>query len=327
MKTSTQAILLISALIPIICFALLGTTLGIGILPLVLGVILGFPSAFSIKNQEFASYALYANSLALALIVGISTWDLWDLLEGARPNMSIHLLSLSLALILGALQQVLLIHFAKPTEELSPSELIGESLRGPSVFLSLMLSLITTNFLLVWLSTFEDGFIGSLSQKLLERGIIPPLTLLAFFWGLYLLIGKYALFFLEHRKFAAQASLIQMAFGKVSKKSLKDNLHELLWQAFDSFYTLPRYINWAIPILGFIGTVLGISLATENLGSALGVAQSEFSNLLGSALEPLGIAFDTTLVALSLSIVLALLQTLLYRWEERKITRIQEELL
>ncbi|MFG1492273.1 MotA/TolQ/ExbB proton channel family protein [Halobacteriovorax sp. GFR7] len=55
-----------------------------------------------------------------------------------------------------------------------------------------------------------------------------------------------------------------------------------------------RYLLWAIPSLGFIGTVLGIS-------SALMLANSKDMQLITSTL---GVAFDTTLVALILSIIL-----------------------
>ena len=81
---------------------------------------------------------------------------------------------------------------------------------------------------------------------------------------------------------------------------------------------MPRYINWAIPILGFIGTVLGISLAAEGIQRIIGKHQglTQLSNDLGQAITPLGIAFDTTLVALSLSVILTLVQTMLQRWED-----------
>jgi len=55
-----------------------------------------------------------------------------------------------------------------------------------------------------------------------------------------------------------------------------------------------RYLLWAIPSLGFIGTVLGIS-------QALMIANNKDMKAITSTL---GVAFDTTLVALILSIVL-----------------------
>ncbi|MBL6988253.1 MAG: MotA/TolQ/ExbB proton channel family protein [Bacteriovoracaceae bacterium] len=54
-----------------------------------------------------------------------------------------------------------------------------------------------------------------------------------------------------------------------------------------------RYLTWAIPSIGFIGTVLGIS-------QALQVANSGDMNKITATL---GVAFDTTLVALCLSII------------------------
>ncbi len=55
-----------------------------------------------------------------------------------------------------------------------------------------------------------------------------------------------------------------------------------------------RYLLWAIPSIGFVGTILGIS-------QALGMAGSGDIDLITSTL---GIAFDTTLVALVLSLIL-----------------------
>jgi biopolymer transport protein ExbB/TolQ len=55
-----------------------------------------------------------------------------------------------------------------------------------------------------------------------------------------------------------------------------------------------RYLLWAIPSIGFVGTILGIS-------NALGLASSGDIDLITSTL---GVAFDTTLVALVLSLIL-----------------------
>lgn len=55
-----------------------------------------------------------------------------------------------------------------------------------------------------------------------------------------------------------------------------------------------RYLTWVIPSIGFVGTVLGIS-------QALIVANSGDMNKITSLL---GVAFDTTLISLILSIVI-----------------------
>ena len=58
-----------------------------------------------------------------------------------------------------------------------------------------------------------------------------------------------------------------------------------------------RYIAWAIPSVGFIGTVRGI-------GDALGQAHRAVEGDITSVTESLGVAFNSTFVALVLSIVL-----------------------
>ena len=58
-----------------------------------------------------------------------------------------------------------------------------------------------------------------------------------------------------------------------------------------------RYIAWAIPSVGFIGTVRGI-------GDALGQAHRAVEGDITSITESLGVAFNSTFVALVLSIVL-----------------------
>lgn len=67
-------------------------------------------------------------------------------------------------------------------------------------------------------------------------------------------------------------------------------------------YALLRLIVWAIPILGFLGTVIGITMAIASLRpSALEESMLEVT-------AGLGVAFDTTALALSLSIILMFVQ-------------------
>lgn len=62
----------------------------------------------------------------------------------------------------------------------------------------------------------------------------------------------------------------------------------------ESDQSIIRYLVWVIPSLGFIGTVIGISMA-------LAIANSGDMDAITQALA---VAFDTTLVALVLSIVI-----------------------
>ena len=65
-----------------------------------------------------------------------------------------------------------------------------------------------------------------------------------------------------------------------------------------------RYIIWSIPSIGFVGTVRGI-------GTALAEADEALAGNIASMTESLGIAFNSTLVALLLSIGLTLVLHLL----------------
>ena len=64
----------------------------------------------------------------------------------------------------------------------------------------------------------------------------------------------------------------------------------------DSELSLVRYITWAIPSIGFIGTVRGI-------GAALGQAHEAMQGNIAGVTASLGVAFNSTFVALLISIV------------------------
>lgn len=89
-------------------------------------------------------------------------------------------------------------------------------------------------------------------------------------------------------------------------------------------FTLTRYILYLLPVIGFIGTVEGISKALMNISKVLPMVKELdgfMSNLTGvtSALQ---IAFDSTLLALFLSAALMLVQTLVYRRSEDLLARV-----
>jgi len=77
-----------------------------------------------------------------------------------------------------------------------------------------------------------------------------------------------------------------------------------------------RYLVWAIPSIGFIGTVRGIGVALHRADEAL---QGDISGVTGA----LGVAFNSTLVALIISIILMLLIHLLQSGQEGLILRLQ----
>ncbi len=69
----------------------------------------------------------------------------------------------------------------------------------------------------------------------------------------------------------------------------------------DARATAVRYVAWAIPSIGFVGTVRGIGLG---LGRAAEAVETQAIHLVT---EALGLAFDSTFVALLISLVLMLI--------------------
>ena len=203
---------------------------------------------------------------------------------------------------------------------------LSAALSGPPMVLTLALGMTVAvgAVLLIHYIGLRAPDWSHLAAKFVDRGIIPPLTLVLFFWGLLLLANKAWVLWREGRLMdrprQGNRSVLLRAHGQAVAGGLAgtNEFLELVWKKSADFYIVPRYINWAIPILGFIGTVLGISLAADGIQNIIGSRSSlsDLSTELGQAIAPLGIAFDTTLIALSLSVFLTLLQTALQRWED-----------
>lgn len=81
--------------------------------------------------------------------------------------------------------------------------------------------------------------------------------------------------------------------------------------------SMVRYLIWAIPAIGFIGTVRGI-------GQALSQADQALAGDIAGMTESLGVAFNSTFVALLISIVLMFLLHQLQRLQDSMVTDTQE---
>ncbi|MEQ1855546.1 MAG: MotA/TolQ/ExbB proton channel family protein [Longimicrobiales bacterium] len=96
-----------------------------------------------------------------------------------------------------------------------------------------------------------------------------------------------------------------------------------------SGYRVVKLLIWAMPILGFIGTVLGISLAVGGFANFLTTTVSiddisRVTNELGSVASGLSFAFDTTLVGLVGGLAASVLSTGVQSREEGVLTRLEE---
>ena len=81
--------------------------------------------------------------------------------------------------------------------------------------------------------------------------------------------------------------------------------------------SMVRYLIWAIPAIGFIGTVRGI-------GQALSQADQALAGDIAGMTESLGVAFNSTFVALLISVVLMFLLHQLQRLQDSMVTDTQE---
>ncbi len=84
-------------------------------------------------------------------------------------------------------------------------------------------------------------------------------------------------------------------------------------------YAFLRILIWAIPMLGFLGTVLGI---TQALGSIQVGPENDFQQMMNGLRAGLYVAFDTTAQALSFAIALMFIQFVVMRFETQLLEQV-----
>ncbi|RLC48187.1 MAG: hypothetical protein DRH70_01615 [Candidatus Coatesbacteria bacterium] len=88
-------------------------------------------------------------------------------------------------------------------------------------------------------------------------------------------------------------------------------------------YTMVKVFAWAIPILGFIGTVIGIVQAVAGFSNFVDASVADISQIksgLGLVTGGLSVAFETTLLALVVSLILMIPMSALQKSEENLLT-------
>jgi biopolymer transport protein ExbB/TolQ len=89
---------------------------------------------------------------------------------------------------------------------------------------------------------------------------------------------------------------------------------ELMSHRLDLAYQTIRFLVWVIPTTGFVGTVIGISIALEGMQDPKNIAFDKVTS-------GLAVAFYTTILALLLSAILVFLQNIVQRREESTLNR------
>ena len=102
---------------------------------------------------------------------------------------------------------------------------------------------------------------------------------------------------------------------------LEDHLKYLAELSVDRLiqsYSLIRTVTWAVPIMGFLGTVVGITLAIAN------VTPEQLDSSVPEVTAGLAVAFDTTAQALTMSMVLVFATFLVERGEQSVLNDVEQ---
>lgn len=83
-------------------------------------------------------------------------------------------------------------------------------------------------------------------------------------------------------------------------------------------YSLIRTVTWAVPIMGFLGTVIGITMAIAN------VTPEQLDSSLPEVTAGLAVAFDTTAQALTMSMLLVFATFLVERSEQSILNDVEQ---
>jgi TRAP-type C4-dicarboxylate transport system permease small subunit len=109
------------------------------------------------------------------------------------------------------------------------------------------------------------------------------------------------------------AAMLDFLTHRGTTAGLDDQLRALAEEdalALENSYTFTRFLTWAMPILGFLGTVLGI---TESIS---GVTPEKLESDLSQVTDGLALAFDATALALALTMATMFLSFLVERLEQ-----------
>jgi hypothetical protein len=115
------------------------------------------------------------------------------------------------------------------------------------------------------------------------------------------------------------ANILNFVVSRGSANDLDDQMRSLSdndAMALDGSYALNRFMIWAMPILGFLGTVLGITEAIS------GISPQQMENDPGAISNGLTKAFDATALALSLTLVAMFFNYLVEKLEQGSLERV-----
>lgn len=228
----------------------------------------------------------------------------------------------------------------------------------PGPLLSPILAIVATVGLYGLLTLYPEH---ALSRMFTQRGLIPYIIVILFFWSLALLWVKWRKLAMQRKSLLLQflptddpgftltpesaKVVLERLYAEVDDPSnfyLTRRIHNALANLqnigrigdvdevlrtnadndegqVESSYTLLRGFIWAIPVLGFIGTVWGLSIALGSFGQVLNNAEdiNQLTGALQGVTGGLSTAFETTLQGLVAALLVHMLMISVHRREER----------
>jgi hypothetical protein len=213
----------------------------------------------------------------------------------------------------------------------------GRFTRPNSLFTGILGAILATGFYALLLP-FQGSVFCDMFTK---RGPTPYAIVLLSAWSVAILFVKWSKLRLQRKAldhhvmpddptYVLSAATVEPVLARVYA-TVDDPRHFLLYNRIvvalanlrnlgrvETSYALVQAFVWAIPVLGFIGTVLGLSEAIGQFSGVLGGAADveQISGALKGVTAGLATAFETTLEALVAALVIQLGITVLRKAEE-----------
>ncbi len=184
---------------------------------------------------------------------------------------------------------------------------------------------------------------GSYVQRVFAGQVYSKIIVFIFFFGLFALLDSYRIAkgistdlrallscgdigSLKNLKLTSVLNDLVKNFINFSSRSssreemlsIFDSYYQTLRQAVESEFSMVRVIIWSLPLLGFIGTVVGVSFAIAGFKMGSKGAQG-FMQSFSQVSSGLFTAFDTTFLGLVLVLILMFIYSIYWKRIESRL--------
>jgi hypothetical protein len=191
-----------------------------------------------------------------------------------------------------------------------------------NVLLSLVVAALLTVTFYLALAPLEKAYFA---EMFVARGPMPYCIAFLFFWSVAILLFKLLKLLVQRR--ALEHQVIPEDPDFVLSPTSVDEVLKKIYETVDdpkqfvlteTSFSLVTGFVWAIPVLGFVGTVMGLSQAISGFGGVLATAETidRLKPALKEVTGGLAVAFETTLIGLLAALVVQLMLTFLKKAEE-----------